>query len=49
MIHYDDYVKCGGAAQAKAEGKLKIQGADYVVNDGIASQLPSCSSLYTHR
>lgn len=33
-IAYDDYVSLGGEAGAKAAGKLRMEGKDYVVNDG---------------
>ena len=33
-IAYDDYVELGGEAGAKAAGKLRVEGNDYVVQDG---------------
>ena len=33
-ISYDDYVALGGEAGAKAAGKLRMEGKDYVVQDG---------------
>ena len=33
-ISYDDYVECGGEKGAKATGKMRLEGKDYVVNDG---------------
>ncbi len=33
-VAYSDYVACGGEAQAKAEGKLRIEGKEYLVKDG---------------
>ncbi len=33
-IAYDDYVACGGEAGAREAGKLRIEGRDYVVQDG---------------
>jgi hypothetical protein len=33
-ISYDDFIACGGQAGAKAEGKLRLEGKDYTVNDG---------------
>ncbi|WP_032112331.1 redox-regulated ATPase YchF [Candidatus Paracaedibacter symbiosus] len=33
-ISYDDYVACNGEAGAKAAGKLRLEGRDYVVQDG---------------
>jgi GTP-binding protein YchF len=34
VIGYDDYVACNGEQGAKDAGKLRIEGADYVVADG---------------
>ncbi|MSP20202.1 MAG: redox-regulated ATPase YchF [Alphaproteobacteria bacterium] len=34
VIAYDDYVKSGGEAQARAAGKLRSEGKEYVVQDG---------------
>ena len=33
-IGYDDYVACGGEANAKSSGKMRLEGRDYVVQDG---------------
>ena len=33
-ISFDDYVALGGEAGAKAAGKLRMEGKDYVVQDG---------------
>jgi len=33
-IAYDDYVTCGGEAGARDAGKLRLEGKDYVVQDG---------------
>jgi GTP-binding protein YchF len=33
-IAYDDYVALGGEAGAKAAGKMRLEGKDYVVRDG---------------
>jgi ribosome-binding ATPase len=33
-IAYDDYVECGGEAGARDAGKLRLEGKDYVVQDG---------------
>jgi GTP-binding protein YchF len=33
-ISYDDYVACGGEAQAKTTGKMRQEGRDYLVKDG---------------
>lgn len=34
VISYDDYVACGGEAGAKAAGKFRLEGKDYVIQDG---------------
>lgn len=31
---YDDYIACGGEAGAKAAGKLRLEGKDYIVAEG---------------
>jgi GTP-binding protein YchF len=33
-IAYDDFVSCGGEQGAKEAGKMRLEGADYVVQDG---------------
>ncbi len=33
-IAYEDYVACGGEAGAREAGKLRLEGKDYVVQDG---------------
>ncbi len=33
-IAYDDYVACGGEAAARDAGKMRLEGKDYVVQDG---------------
>lgn len=33
-ISYDDYISCNGEQGAKAAGKMRLEGKDYVVNDG---------------
>ena len=33
-IAYSDYVELGGEGGAKAAGKLRVEGKDYVVQDG---------------
>ena len=33
-IAYDDFVACGGEQGAKEAGKMRAEGADYVVQDG---------------
>jgi GTP-binding protein YchF len=33
-IAYDDFVACGGEQGAKDAGKMRLEGADYVVHDG---------------
>jgi len=34
VITYDDYVACGGEQGAKEKGKMRLEGKDYVLNDG---------------
>lgn len=34
VISYDDYVDFGGEAKAKEAGKMRLEGKDYIVNDG---------------
>jgi GTP-binding protein YchF len=34
VIAYEDYVGCGGEQGAKAAGKMRLEGKDYVVKDG---------------
>ena len=34
VIAYEDFVAAGGEAAAKAQGKLRVEGRDYVVADG---------------
>ena len=34
VIAYDDYIACGGEQGAKEAGKMRLEGKDYVVNDG---------------
>jgi ribosome-binding ATPase YchF (GTP1/OBG family) len=33
-IAYDDYVACGGEAGTREAGKMRLEGKDYVVQDG---------------
>ncbi|MBM3555803.1 MAG: DUF933 domain-containing protein, partial [Alphaproteobacteria bacterium] len=33
-IAHDDFVACGGEAGARDAGKLRLEGKDYVVQDG---------------
>ena len=33
-IAYDDFVACGGEMGAKDAGKMRLEGAEYVVQDG---------------
>ncbi|MEQ1916981.1 MAG: redox-regulated ATPase YchF, partial [Gallionella sp.] len=33
-ISYEDYIACGGEAGAKEKGKLRVEGKEYVVQDG---------------
>jgi ribosome-binding ATPase YchF (GTP1/OBG family) len=34
VISSDDFLRCGSMAKAKAEGKLRLEGKEYVVQDG---------------
>jgi len=34
VIAFDTYVECGGEAGAKAKGAMRVEGKDYVVQDG---------------
>lgn len=34
VIPFDDYVACGGEAGAKAAGKMRVEGKEYVMQDG---------------
>jgi len=34
VISYDDYIACGGENGAKDAGKMRLEGKDYIVNDG---------------
>ncbi len=34
VLHYDDFVELGSKAAARDAGKLRIEGKEYVVNDG---------------
>ncbi|MBQ7524599.1 MAG: DUF933 domain-containing protein, partial [Alphaproteobacteria bacterium] len=33
-VSWQDYVDCGGEQKAKQAGKLRLEGKDYVVQDG---------------
>ena len=33
-ISYDDLVKCGSIAEARQQGRLRLEGKDYVIQDG---------------
>jgi hypothetical protein len=34
VISYDDLMKCGNLSEARKKGLLRLEGKDYVVNDG---------------
>jgi GTP-binding protein YchF len=34
VVGYDDLAECGGLSQARARGKLRLEGKEYVVRDG---------------
>ena len=34
VVHYQDFMACGSEAKARHEGKLRLEGKDYIVKDG---------------
>lgn len=34
VIHYNDLIALGGMAEARAKGKLRLEGKEYIVLDG---------------
>jgi len=34
VIAYDDYIECGGEGKAKDAGKMRLEGKEYIVQDG---------------
>ena len=34
VVHYDEFIAAGSEAKAKQEGKLRLEGKEYVVKDG---------------
>jgi len=34
VISYDDYIACGGEQKAKEAGKMRLEGKEYIVQDG---------------
>jgi GTP-binding protein YchF len=34
VVSYDDLIECGGLGQARTKGKLRLEGKEYVVEDG---------------
>lgn len=34
VIHFEDFVACAGEAKAKETGKMRLEGKDYIVQDG---------------
>ncbi len=34
VISFEDYVACGGEAGAEAKGVMRVEGKDYVMQDG---------------
>ena len=34
VIAYDDYIECGGENKSKEAGKMRLEGKDYIVQDG---------------
>jgi ribosome-binding ATPase YchF (GTP1/OBG family) len=33
-VSYEDLIKCGGLAEARHQGLLRLEGKDYIVQDG---------------
>ena len=34
VISYEDYVRIGGWTEAKSQGKVRFEGADYIMKEG---------------
>jgi ribosome-binding ATPase len=34
VMHYDDFIALGSESRARHEGKLRLEGKEYVVRDG---------------
>jgi ribosome-binding ATPase YchF (GTP1/OBG family) len=34
VVHYDDLTSLGGMSEAKAHGKFRLEGKEYIVKDG---------------
>ncbi|HTP50524.1 MAG TPA: redox-regulated ATPase YchF [Anaeromyxobacteraceae bacterium] len=34
VLHYEDFISCGSESKARQEGKLRLEGKEYVVKDG---------------
>jgi len=34
VVHYTDLIECGGMNEAKAKGKLRLEGKEYIVKEG---------------
>ncbi|MDA7778813.1 DUF933 domain-containing protein, partial [Gammaproteobacteria bacterium] len=34
VIGFDDYIACNGESGAKENGKLRLEGKEYIVKDG---------------
>ncbi len=34
VISFEDLVACGSVAEARAKGKVRVEGKDYVMQDG---------------
>ena len=34
VIGFNDYIECGGELKAKEQGKLRLEGKEYIVKDG---------------
>jgi ribosome-binding ATPase YchF (GTP1/OBG family) len=34
VISYEDFIECGGESKAKEAGKMRLEGKEYIVQDG---------------
>ena len=34
VVHYDDFIELGTLAKCKDEGKMRLEGKEYIVKDG---------------
>ena len=40
VISYEDFIALGGEAKAKEAGKMRVEGKEYVVQDGDVMHFP---------